>query len=160
MRHLQKSSPNELRELLEITEELETRSKENLAKGYIPNEKSEEFIKLVGSNSCFTNLFIAANGVGKTASLINIITNICFGPQNNWFDYPLFKNFPYLKRGRIISDPTTIKEKIIPELKKWFPSNRYKEHYFTEKQGKFWEAKWTTDTGFTFDILSNEQDAK
>ncbi len=149
-----------MRELLAINQELKTRSQENKARGYIPNEKCEEFIRLVGSNSCFTNLFIAANGVGKTATLINIITNICFGPQNDWFKLPLFEKFPYLKRGRIISDPTTIKEKIIPELKKWFPSNRYKEKYYTEKQGKFWESKWTTDTGFTFDILSNEQESK
>lgn len=145
---------------MEIAEELETRKGENKAKSYIPNEKCEEFIKLVGSNSCFVNLFIAANGIGKSATLANIITNICFGPQNEWFNYPLFKKFPYLKRGRIISDPTTIKEKIIPELKKWFPSNRYQEKYTTEKQGKFWESKWTTDTGFIIDIMSNEQDAK
>ena len=145
---------------MEINQELETRKKENNAKNYIPNGKCEEFIKLVGGNTCFANLFIAANGVGKSAAGANIIANICFGPQNNWFDFPLFNNFPYLKRGRIISDPTTIKEKIIPELKKWFPSNRYKERYITEKQGKFWEAKWKTDTGFEIDIMSNEQDAK
>jgi phage terminase large subunit-like protein len=140
--------------------ELETRKKENKAKSYIPNERVEEFIKLVGNNSCFVNLFIAANGVGKSASGANIITNICFGVQNNWFEYPLFKKFPYLKRGRIISDPTTIKEKIIPELKKWFPSNRYEIHYDAKKEGKNYESKWVTDTGFEFDIMSNEQEAK
>lgn len=143
-----------------MTEELEQRKKENLAKSYTPNGKCEEFIKLVGENSCFVNLFIAANGVGKSATGANIITSICFGPQNDFFKKPLFQKFPYLKRGRIISDPTTIKEKIIPELKKWFPSNRYKEHYTTEKQGKFWESKWKTDTGFEIDIMSNEQDSK
>ena len=149
-----------LQELLELTSELETRSKENAAERYIPNGKSAEFIRTVGDNKSFVNLFIAANGVGKSASGANIVTNICFGPQNNWFNQGLYKEFPYLKRGRIISDPTTIKEKIIPELKKWFPSNRFTEHYTTEKQGKFWEAKWTTDTGFEFDIMSNEQDSK
>ncbi|MFA5340688.1 MAG: hypothetical protein WC332_02820, partial [Clostridia bacterium] len=41
----------------------------------------------------------------------------------------LYKDFPYLKRGRIVSDPTTIREKIIPELKLWFPSNRYEMKY-------------------------------
>ena len=143
-----------------MTEELEARKKENLAKSYIPNAKCEEFIRQVGKNDCFVNLFIAGNGVGKSATGTNIITNICFGPQNDYFKKPLFEKFPYLKRGRIISDPTTIKEKIIPELKKWLPSNRFKEHYATEKQGKFWESKWTTDTGFEIDIMSNEQDAK
>lgn len=141
-------------------EELEARKNEDRAKSYIPNSKCEEFINLVGSNSHFVNLFIAANGVGKTAALVNIITNICFGRQNKWFKSLLFEKFPYLKQGRIISDPTTIKEKIIPELKKWFPSNRFKEHYITEKQGKFWESKWETDTGFSFTLMSNEQEAK
>ena len=123
---------------MEIAEELKIRQQENRAQGYIPNRKCEEFIKLVGSNSSFVNLFIAANGVGKSAVAVNIITSICFGSQNDWFrELPLFEKFPYLKHGRIISDPTTIKEKIIPELKKWFPSNRYQEKYITEKQGKF-----------------------
>lgn len=149
-----------MQEGLKIVKELEARDNENRAKNYIPNGKCEEFIKQVGSNSSFVNLFIAGNGIGKTACGVNIITNICFGPQNNWFKFLLYEKFPYLKQGRIISDPTTIKEKIIPELKKWFPSNRYKEKYYTEKQGKFWESKWTTDTGFTFDIMSNEQEAK
>lgn len=149
-----------MEEIAEIVDELDARKNENLAVNYIPNGKSEEFINLVGSNECFVNMFIAGNGTGKTAAVVNIITNICFGSQNKYFNKPLFEKFPYLKRGRIISDPTTIKEKIIPELKKWFPSNRFEEKYFTEKQGKFWESKWITDTGFEFDIMSNEQDAK
>ena len=62
-------------------------------------------------------MFVAANAVGKTATAANIITNICYGPQNKYFELPLFQKFPYIKKGRIISDPTTIKEKIIPELK-------------------------------------------
>lgn len=150
-----------LQKLLAVNQELETRAKENLARTYVPNGKGDEFIKMVGSNAVFVNLFIAANGVGKSASGANIVTNICFGPQNDYFrNLPLFEKFPYLKRGRIISDPTTLKEKIIPELKKWFPSNRYTEHYATTKQGKPFEAKWITDTGFEFDLMSNEQDTK
>lgn len=150
-----------MQEFLAINQELEIRSKENSAKAYIPNGKAEQFINLVGSNSCFVNLFIAANGVGKSACGANIVTNICFGPQNKWFkNRELFEKFPYLKKGRIISDPTTLKEKIIPELKKWFPSNRYTEHYYTKKESKPFEAKWVTDTGFEFDLMSNEQDTK
>lgn len=158
---LNSASKEELSDINELVEELEIREKENLCQKYIPNVKSEEFIKLVGSNKVFVNLFIAANGVGKSCSLANIVTNICFGPQNEWFKgLPLFENFPYYKRGRIISDPTTIKTKIVPELKKWFPSNRYTEQWMSNKDGKGYESKWTTDTGFEFDIMSNEQDTK
>lgn len=161
MKRLRNVPQKSLQDLLAINKELETRSQENKAKSYVPNGRCEEFIDLVGTNSCFVNLFIAANGVGKSATGANIITNICFGAQNQYFKgKELFDKFPYLKRGRIISDPTTIKEKIIPELKKWFPSNRYTEHYYTKKESKPFEAKWTTDTGFEFDIMSNEQDTK
>lgn len=156
---------------------MERREKENLAETFIPNKKSEEFIKLVGGNKSFINMFVAANGVGKSCTLANILNAICFGapkfnkdrsrwkeewgtPPESFFNYPLFTNFPYLKKGRIISDPTTIKEKIIPELKLWFPSNRYQVKYDTRKEGKNFEAKWITDTGFEFDLMTTEQSAK
>jgi len=160
-RGLQVASPKLLSELSSLDEELKIREQENKCEKFTPNGKSEQFIKLVGADRCFVNLFFGGNGTTKTGTGVNIVANICFGPQNEWFNgLPLFEKFPYLKRGRIISDPTTIKEKIIPELKKWFPSNRYEVKYETEKAGKFWESKWTTSTGFEFDIMSNEQDAK
>ena len=156
----EKLSRAELEALYEKLNELRIRKSENLAERYVPNVKCEQFIKIIGQNKTFVNLFSAANGVGKTAALVNIIANICFGVQNKWFDYPLFQNFPYVKKGRIISDPTTIKEQIVPELKKWFPSNRYKIRYDTKKEGKSYEAKWITDTGFEFDLMTNEQASK
>ena len=144
--------------------EKKRRAASNQAKGYIPNGKAEQFIKLVGSNQSFVNMFVGANGTSKTATGANIVANICYGVQNKWFDYPLFQKFPYLKKGRIISDPTTIKEKIIPELKKWFPANESKRlpeaNYVTAKEGKNFEAKFITNTGFEFDIMSSEQDTK
>jgi phage terminase large subunit-like protein len=168
---------NSLQELLEIQAELERRSNENLAETFVPNSKGEEFIKMVGNNESFINMFCAANGVGKSATCAMITRAICFGPvdhdttRSRWkeewgeapdsfFDYPLYKDFPYLKKGRIISDPTTIKEKIVPELKLWFPANRFDIHYDTRKEGKQFEAKWMTDTGFEFDLMTTEQNAK
>jgi phage terminase large subunit-like protein len=59
-------------------------------------------------------------------------------------------------RGRIVSDPTNIEKNLIPTLKEWFPKGRYK----TSKAGKHFDSHWTTDTGFEFDIMSYEQDAK
>lgn len=143
-----------------MMEELKRRKSENLYKTYVPNQKCEEFIKLVGSNKSFVNLFCAANGVGKSAVGANIVCNICYPVENKWFDSPLYRNFPYLKRGRVISDPTTLKEKTVPELKKWFPSNRWEEKYTTKKESKNIECKWITDTGFEFDLMSTEQSPK
>jgi len=116
---------------------------------------------------------------GNTAAGALIITAICFGniefdpfywtpamqkefgePPKSWFDYPLYNKFPFKKKGRIISDPTTIKEQIVPELKKWFPTNRYVEHWTTAKEGKNYECKFITDTGFEIDLMTTEQAPK
>lgn len=109
-------------------------------------------------------MFVAANGVGKSCAGANILANIIFGPQNEYFDLPLFQEFPYPKRGRIISDPTTIKEKIIPELRKWFPVNestKLPDANFSEaKEGKSYVCKIETNTGWVIDVMSTEQDPK
>ncbi len=133
------------------------RKKANPHKYYVPNGALAEFIKMVGDNQTFIVLLSAANGVGKTAGGCATVAHILYGNSGNeYFDYPLFNKFPYPKRGRIISDPTTVSTTLIPELKKWMPAGRYK----TEKKGKNFEAFWRTDSGFDFDIMSYEQDVK
>lgn len=117
----------------------------------------EAFINLVGSGKVFVCLLSAANGVGKTAAGVNILAHILYGPSGNkYFDLPLFNNFEFPKRGRIASDPTTIQETLVPELKKWFPLDRYQ----TKKSGKNYEYNWRTDTGFRFELMTYEQDVK
>lgn len=130
----------------------------------MPNGRAEEFIAMLGSDTNFVNLFIGANAVGKTAVGANIVVNLCYGPQNEFFEHPIFQKFPYLKKGRIISDPTTLKEKIIPELKKWLPqtdANKIPDApYETAKEGKNYISKFRTDSGWEIDLMSNEQDPK
>ena len=119
---------------------------------------------MVGSGKNFINLFIGANGTSKTATGVNVIANIIYGPQNEYFDHDLFRKFPYVKKGRIVSDPTTIKEKIIPELKKWFPQSVATKipdaPYETAKEGASFERKFRTNNGWEIDLMSNEQDTK
>jgi len=161
---LEKLSVEELQEMAEIAEELEERDSMEAAKYYVPNGKAEEFIKMVGANEHFVNMFIGANGTSKTGTGANIVASIVFGPQSDWFNHPLFQRFPYIKKGRIISDPTTIKEKIIPELIKWLPRNTYKNFpeklYETQKEGKYYASKFIFNNGWVIDIMSNEQDLK
>ena len=158
---LRKKSPEELKNLYAKLQELKKRQNENLCHKFVPNTKCEQFIKNVGNNEIFINLFTAANGVGKTCLGANMVANLCFGPQNSYFKgMPLYEDFPYIKRGRIISDPTTISQMIIPELKKWFPSNRKGNQWYTKKEGKNYEAKFITKTGFTIDLMTTEQQAK
>lgn len=149
-------SPNDLQRA-KARLELERLEKDSKYLFYTPNGKLETFIKIIGENKHFVNLLIAGNGIGKTAGISNILANILFKQKNNpWFDYPLYKEFPYEKKGRIISDPTTISQTLIPEMKKWFP----KGQYTTNKEGKGYEYKWKTRTGFDLDLMSTEQDAK
>lgn len=134
------------------------------AKHFVPNGKQYELIKMFGQDKKFVCMICAANGVGKTAVNINILTNIVYGVQNKWFEHPIFQEWPYIKRARIISDPTTIKEKIIPEIEKWFPVNEVKRmpeaNYENKKEGKNYVCKIETNTGWTIDIMSTEQDVK
>jgi len=161
---LEKLSEEELVEIAEMADELEERDSMEMATNYVPTGKAEEFINLVGSDTKFVNMFIGANGAGKTSVGANIVANIVFGPQNEWFQKPLFQQFPYIKKGRIISDPTTIKEKIIPELIKWLPRNSYKNFpeklYETAKEGKYYASKFIFNNGWVIDLMSNEQDLK
>jgi len=165
-------------------QERNRRKNSNPAKHFIPNGKQEQYINMVGSGDKFVSMFCAANGVGKTCGSIVILTNIIFGPQNEWFEeeafdwkdkkgvthtreaikLPMFQEWPYIKYARIISDPNTIKSKIIPEMEKWFPVNEVKNfpeaHYEMGKEGKNYICKIKTDTGWTIDIMSTEQSPK
>lgn len=140
------------------------REANNPAREFVPNGKQEELIDLVASGTSFVSLFCAANGVGKSACGVNILANIIYGPQNAYFDKGVFKAWPYIKRARIISDPATIKSKIIPEIEKWFPVNEVsampEANYETGKEGKNYICNIVTNTGWTIDIMSSEQATK
>jgi len=140
-----------------LNQSLLIRRKQNPHKYFIPNGKVEQFIKMVGKNETFVCLFSAANGVGKTGAGATMLAHLLYGPSGNkYFDYPLFNNFPYPKRGRIASDPTTVTQTIVPELYKWLPQGRFQ----TNKAGKNYEYNWATDTGHKFEVMTYEQGAK
>lgn len=142
------------RELLE--EEAYRLNKEKF-RYYEPNGKCEQFIKAVGSGDRYIVFMSAANGVGKTAAAVNVVANILFeNPGNEWFEYPLYRKWPFDKRGRIVSEAANVTKNIVPALKDWLPYGRY-----TALKGKKdYESQWSTDTGFTFDIMTNDQDPK
>ena len=163
MQETQLDEEKAVQELRDVQEEITFRLQCEKFRFYEPNAKCEEFIKKVGElneagKHNFIVLFSAANGVGKTCVSANIIAHILWGKEseNPWFDYPLFKNFPFPKKGRIVSDPENIKTNLIPTMKEWFPEGRYKPM----KGGKQYDSVWTTDSGFEFDIMSYEQDPK
>ncbi len=142
--------------VLKAKQEKARRMLEERYRYYIPTGKGEEFINLIGSNKWFITLFSAANGVGKTAVGVNILANLIWPCGNPYFQHPLFLNWPYPKRIRIVSEPTTVHLTIIKEMYYWFPKGRYK----VNKMGKHYEYEWQTDTGWTIDIMTYDQDPK
>lgn len=148
-----------LAELRELREEEAYRLDHEKFRFYEPNGKCEEFIREVGSGERFVVFFSAANGVGKTCVAANVVANIIFGNENTenpWFDYPLFRNWPFPKKGRIASEPTNIVKNLIPALKEWLPEGRYT----TTKDNKKFESNWKLDGGWDIDIMSYEQAPK
>jgi phage terminase large subunit-like protein len=128
---------------------------------YAPVGKVEEFIDLVADGNNIVVLLSAANGIGKTYAGANMLANLLWPTDNQYFQHDFFKKYPYPKRGRIISDPTTVIKTIIPTLKAVFPKGRYSfNKYTTSRDGKHFESSWKTDTGWEFDIMTYEQDPK
>lgn len=103
---------------------------------YTPNEPVERFVSLAGTGSDLVYTLSAANGIGKTAALVNIAASIIWGPQNSFFDYPKFRDWPFEKRLRFISEPSQVKESgpLPTEIKRWWPRGKYQafkdgQHY-------------------------------
>lgn len=142
---------------LELQNELDKRINNNRLKWFTPNGKSEEFINKIGNGDVFIGIFSAANGVGKTATMANVLGNVILGEktENPWFDKPLFRNFKFPHRGRIASSHKNLEEvgAIQTELKKWLPVGSYK----SSRLGKQYDSQYEMGD-WVFDIMSYDQD--
>jgi len=130
---------------------------------FIPTGALEPMIKAVGMFIWDIVNAQCANKLGKTTMVVNILRNIFWEPDLEYFDYPAFHDWPYknvdgeiIKHGRIICTAENAKEDgpIDTEIKKWWPEGRYTRI----KDGKGYYSKYKTDTGWSFDILTFEQD--
>lgn len=138
---------------------------QNPVSTFVPNGAIEKFIRAVGLHDTRDErgeltkdgkkwIFVlpAANAVGKTSSTIAILANIIWGPQNKWFDYPTFRNWPHpSKEIWYMSEQTTLKEVVCgtdegqtKEIHKWFPKGRFKFSKF----GMDFLSSLTTDNGW------------
>lgn len=147
----------ELVEKLQIQDELERRIENNRLQYFTPTGKQEEFISEIGTNKHFIYVLSAANAVGKTALLVNILGNFIFdNPENDFFGLPLYKNFPYPKRARIVSTPKNLEEigAIQTEIKKWWPKGKYQ----SRKNKKSFNSEYIAN-GWVVDLMSFDQDA-
>lgn len=134
-----------------LERELEWRKQNERFEFYEPNEPIEKIMALAGSKDKQGNpanlLYIlsAANALGKTAALINLAGNLVFGVRNKYFNHPIFKEWPFPKRIRLISDPTQLKDAgpIPTEIEKWWPKGKYQavrdgQHYNSVYKANGW----------------------
>lgn len=134
---------------------MEWRKKNERIRFFEPNGKQEEFINLFSSSDSLVFVFSASNSLGKTTLIVNLLGNIVYGPQNKYFDKEIFRNWPYPKRVRYITNPKLVEE-ISPfhtEIQKWWPKGRYEpikagKNYFSQYKIGDW----------VIDVMSYDQD--
>jgi phage terminase large subunit-like protein len=137
--------------------ELERRRSEERFAFFEPNGPQEKFLQLIGPGRLLVGILSAANGIGKTTLVTNILANLFYGPQSRYFDHPIFRNWPYPKRARFITDPKLVEE-IGPfhsEVTNWWPRNRFK----ATKQGHTFYSQYKAN-GWVLDIMTYEQNRK
>ena len=113
----------------------------NPLKYFCPNGAQEKFIKTVANSLKNTRVPVIlstyANGVGKTTVCIHTLLNIIYKPQNAWFDYPVFHNFPFPKTIWYSSTVEAIKDVIVPMIEQLAKPGTYR----IIKEGKAYASK-------------------
>jgi len=143
-------------------QELARRKAENPLKYFIPNGAQERLVRAVGDAKYDIYLLTAANSVGKSAVTINILGNIIWGAQSEWFDGARFNlPWPYPKKFWYISEQSTLKDFICgvdsgseSEIRKWFIPGRYE----FAKSGLEFYSRLTTDNGWVGTFKTYDQD--
>ena len=141
---------------MKLQDELERRVQQNRLKWFTPTGSQDELIKVIGSGEYFVIVFSAANATGKTALMTSILGGFIFGSSENpYLNHPIFQNFPYPKRARIISTPKNLEEigAIQTEIKKWWPVGKYEGR----KKGRQFDSEYIAGE-WVCDLMSYEQD--
>ena len=159
MSNLKPSLKTLLRDLkAEVTDGIENMS----APLITPTGVLEPAIEAVGSGEYRVVNLQCANKLGKTTLVVNILKNIFWECDKEYFDYPVFHEWPFvnddglpIKRARIICTPQNASDSgpIREEIKKWWPKGRYT----AQKGGKNYYMNYETDTGWFLDVMTFEQ---
>ena len=115
------------------------------------------------------------NKQGKTAAAAAILRNSFWEHDPDYFDYPIFRDWPFtddtydkngklinigkpIKRFRVIGTSKNIEDSgpIKAEINKWWPAGRYTK----QKAGKTYYREYETDTEWFGDFMSFEQEPK
>lgn len=137
--------------------ELEWRKENERCSFYEPNGKLEGFLKHIGHSNRILGIVSAANGIGKTSMVANLLANLIWGPQNKYFDHPLFKDWKYPKRARYVTDPKLVEEigPLHSEILKWWPKGQFE----AIKSGKQYYSQYKAN-GWVIDVMTYDQDVR
>ena len=131
---------------------------------YCPNGAQERYINAVAKSIEQTKIPVVlctfANGVGKTTTTEHILLNFIYGPQNGWFDYPLFKDFPFPKTIWYVSTADALKETVQPMLEELISADIIVERdYVDAKDGKTYISRMTFPGGWQISFKTFDQAA-
>lgn len=128
-----------------------------------PTGTQEDIITTIGNGLYNIVVIVSCNKYsGKTTTAANILKNMFWESDKEWFNYPVFNKWPYLdamgneiKNGRITGTVKNTSDNgpIRTEILKWWPKSRYT----ALKASKAYHSIYETDTGWGFDVLTYEQ---
>lgn len=149
-------------ELNRISLELARRERDEQIRYFDAHGGQVEFLDLAfGRPGGFIVVVGAGNGWGKSKLVVAIVAAVM------WPDlappclakYDSIKSWPHPKRARIISTPKELEEigSLQTEIAALFPKGEGR--YESKSKGKHYPSQYKTDTGWTLDLMSYEQDA-
>ena len=96
------------------------------------------------------------NGIGKTFMLAALMGAIQWPTWNPAFAHPLFREWPYKRDLRFVSNAELVKDTgaFQQAIKDLWPRGRYA---FGRGVGKPYYSQWETDSGFIGDVLTFDQ---
>lgn len=102
----------------------------------------------------------SGNGWGKTQIIAAALAAVIWPKMAPlaFSQHPLLAEWPYPKRARINSTPKELETigSLQVAIRDLFPKGKYE----ARRKGKSYDSEWTTDTGWTIDTFSYEQDAE
>lgn len=127
---------------------------------FVPCGKIADWIDAVGSHDMnsgrvVTYLLSGANGVGKTRGLSEQGSALLRGPQGEWLDRPLFREFPRPCRIRLISTQAALEEGALREMSELLRPDLAEG--YPKKGGTTWFSEWVMKDGSRMDVYSWQQ---
>lgn len=152
-----------------LRKDIKTGIKVDDSRPFIPTGLMEKLIIAVGECKHFIYKSQMLNKCGKTATLVQIIKNIIWKPDLNYFNYPLYTKslYPFKdpdglpnRRVRIITTPTSAGDAgaLREEILKWFPKQKYTA--YKNKKGYYSQYYCIDDdnNNWVIDIMTHQQD--